>query len=372
MTKSHTNGSIAQMSKKTRKTVKQYAPMILDESTPPSRFMRRLSPRLRELVSMLEYARPAGSATEEAFIVRYIDTLPNVARDTYGNRIVTVGKQRPTIAYSCHTDTVHYEEGKQALCIDEAGLLALAPHSAASCLGADCTAGVWLMRRMILAGKPGLYIFHREEEIGCKGSKHLVKHTPELVDGITAMIALDRRGYDSVVTEQVTGVTASNRFATSLAAQLGGAYRPDDGGIYTDSAYYAGVIPECTNVSVGYHDQHGTSETLDHVFLDALLLTLLRLDYSGLEISRQPQEPKARDYYYYSSAYGAWADRYYDYMAGEACSDYTQPYVDRELVDMIRKHPEAVARLMRQWDLTEGDLYEAIREQEDEEDIKYR
>jgi len=355
----------------------RHQPTFLQEETLITDKLRKLSPRLKELVSMLEYARPEDSATEEHFITSYLDTLPGMTSDAFGNRICKVGRAAPTIAWSSHTDTVHYDEGTQALEIDKHGCIALDWNSDASCLGADCTAGVWLMRRLILAGKPGLYIFHRKEESGGQGAKWITSNTPELVDGIQAMIALDRYGYSSVITEQTTGVTASKRFAASLAGQLGGAFEPDNGGIFTDSAFYNHLIPECTNLSVGYFNQHGSTETLDYEFTDALLIELLRLDYGKLEIARDPKAPQVDrkpwrgGYYYHRPEHDDAMDQYYKEQWEDNHGPGTEQrtgghdvYSDMELVELVRRNPEAAARLLRAWDLTEDDLYEAIRDHE--------
>src|SRR3546814_793550 len=65
-------------------------------------------------------------------------------------------------------------------------------------------------------------------------------------------------------------------FATNLASALnrqnsGFRYAPDDTGVYTDTNEYAGIVPECTNLSVGYQRQHGPRETLDVVHCEQLL-----------------------------------------------------------------------------------------------------
>lgn len=379
------------------KPITKRGPVFLQEKTLVTESLKKLSPRLKELVAMLEYCRPEGSDTEEHFIASYLDTLPGMTKDGFGNRICIVGREKPRIAWSSHTDTVHYDEGTQAIEVDKWGMLGLDFHSDANCLGADCTAGVWLMRRLIMAGKPGLYIFHRSEESGGQGSRWIAQNTPELVEGIDAMIALDRRGYTSVITEQTTGRTASNRFAQSLADQLNtfsglqNKFEPDDGGIFTDSAFYNHLIPECTNVSVGYFQQHSSNETLDHEFLDDLLLTLLKLDYSKLTIARDPQAEDVTSYRSYYGSYYRGAD--YDYemdkyhreqwretgsttsTKGGASSDYavSKPWsddeghqVDRELVELIRRNPEAAARLLGYWDCGVDDMREAIADYEQE------
>jgi hypothetical protein len=158
------------------------------------------------------------------------------------------------------------------------------------CLGADDTTGVWLMLEMIRAGVPGLYIFHRGEELGCVGSSHIARRTPELLDGIRYAISLDRRGTDSVVTHQCGRRTASDVFAWSLIDALelhdyGAA--PDPSGVYTDSESYAGLVPECTNISVGYENQHSSRESQDLVFAEDLRDRLVGFDESLLLCDRE-------------------------------------------------------------------------------------
>ena len=66
---------------------------------------------LGRLLEMLTYKRPAGSATEQEFIARFIYPL-EPWKDSYGNLIIQVG-DHPNILWSCHTDTVHQVGGRQ-------------------------------------------------------------------------------------------------------------------------------------------------------------------------------------------------------------------------------------------------------------------
>lgn len=363
-----------------RKAPKKPRPLFLNETSFNGDQRKALSPRLAELANMLEYARPEGSDTEEAFIAKYIDTLPGINIDAYGNRWTRIGKGACNVAWTSHTDTVAYTEGKQAIDFDKDGDFCLDYNSQGECLGADCTAGVWLMRRLILAGKHGLYIFHRKEESGGQGSTWITENTPELVKGIDIMISLDRRGYDSIITEQSTGKTASRTFAVSMMKELGGAFKPDPTGSFTDSAFYSHLIAECTNLSIGYHSCHSTSETLDFVFTDALLVKLMKLDYSKLIVSREPK-PRGRAWGSYGSYYNASTyDRWTDYINGSendtendypAEEDLTEGFEDHGLADgnlcvdshlatLVNRNPEAVAMLLEQWDLGLEEVYEAI------------
>jgi hypothetical protein len=245
---------------------------------------------LKTLIAMHEYCRPMGTATEQAFIDAYISNLPNAERDPHGNWHVTVDDT--PILWSCHTDTVHAKEGMQWVSYNrKTGNLTLPKWSASSCLGADDTAGVFLCREMILAKVPGHYVFHYGEERGGIGSGTLADKNPEFLRGFDFAIALDRQGHSDVITHQGIGRTASDAFAVSLAKQLGGYYAPCAFGIYTDTEEYCGLIPECTNVSIGYTRAHSHAETLDtrHVF--RLLQALKKINIAKLICARKPARP---------------------------------------------------------------------------------
>ena len=240
----------------------------------------------RELVEMLSTRRPARSKTEERFISTYLDTLPNVKQDDHGNRIIKIGKA-PRVLWSSHTDTVHNKDGVQSVARNGNLVQLHKDESVSSCLGGDDSAGVWIMRQMILRRIPGLYVFHRDEEVGGFGSTWIAEHTPELFKGIDYAIALDRKGYDSVITHQGSRC-ASDEFARDLAAQLGGAYKPDSTGVFTDTANYTGLVPECSNLSCGYGNAHTATEFQDVVFAYDLLERLCALDFNKIRVARDP------------------------------------------------------------------------------------
>jgi hypothetical protein len=309
------------------------------------------SPALQELMDMHTYCRPAGSKTEAAFCAAYIDTLPGVEIDGYNNRIVQVG-DKPTVLWSSHTDTVHRKGGFQAIAYGD-GVLSLTKSSMAtsSCLGADCTAGVWLMRQMILRKVPGLYIFHAEEEIGGGGSNFIATKTPQLLTGIDHAIAFDRRGDSSIITHQ-GGRCASNGFATALGDALTGQdkagytyqFTPDSTGTFTDTANYTHLIPECTNISVGYYKAHTPGEYLDVRFLVYLLGKLCSLDTTKLPVLRDPKEFDVFNYRTSTSRY----------------SSYTTHNHWDTLADLVYDNPDATATLLEALGVTADQLRDYI------------
>ena len=269
----------------------------------------QLSELEKELCTMMTYCRPAFSATEEQFIADYIDVLPNVKTDGYGNRLVIVGNN-PTVLFSCHTDTVHRIEGKHRVLIDP-NSPKIAYSENANCLGADDTTGCFLARNMILSGIPGLYVFHRAEEVGGRGSAWLTYNTPDVVKNITHAIAFDRKDYTHVITHQ-GGRCCSDEFAKDLSTRLGLDFAPNSHGVFTDTANYTDLVGECTNLSVGYHAQHTHNEVQDITFAIQLLNALLDVNWDKLVSKRKAGEVE-RFSYGPSNYYDDW-DIYSNYM----------------------------------------------------------
>lgn len=293
--------------------------------------------------------RPAGNPYEEAFINRYIDPLnPNV--DAFGNRWIDVGTDEPTVVWSSHTDTVHNRGGFQLVEVNKRNIASLAPKQKDSnCLGADCTTGVWLMLEMIEAGVPGRYIFHRDEENGGNGSKWIATNNPSLLHGIKYAIAFDRRGVTDVITHQGSK-TCSQKFALSLCAALGGGYKPNSNGMFTDTKNYRRLVPECTNISVGYYGAHSPKETQDLGHLKWLRDTLCQIDLSNLVVDRDPAEPDpVLNYGYYAGG-------------GSSFGSYRTPTT---IQDLVRDYPYTIATILREhgWDFESLDweIYERNR-----------
>ena len=286
------------------------------------------------LIEILSWARPHDSETEQRFCREFLDTVPGMQKDAFGNRMCRIGTDK--VLWSCHVDTVAKRGGPQAVSLDADGIASLAAGKPGMSLGADDGAGVWIMLSMIAAGRPGLYVFHRGEEVGCLGSAWIVENTPELLTGIDAAVAFDRAGHRDIITHQISGRTCSDAFAQSFADELsllgGGllAYRPDDGGVYTDTNEYAHIIPECSNVSVGYRGQHGPRETLDVVHCARLLNAMLNFDFAKMKIERDPTAPDRHDFDWHRTPKRR-ADKLEDY----ASVIETYPYVAAQLLTRL-------------------------------------
>lgn len=92
-----------------------------------------------------------------------------------------------------------------------------------------------------------------------------------------------------MITEQIYGPCCSDNFAKQLAKCLNDTdenfnYKPDPTGIYTDSAQFTVLIPECTNISVGYYSEHSYSERQDILHLERLCKSVCLIDWESLPV----------------------------------------------------------------------------------------
>lgn len=251
----------------------------------------RADSKLQGFLDMLRHMRPEGSKMHRAFCVRYLEPVFGPA-DLDGNYTLKIGKN-PRIMFTAHSDTVHAIGGFQKLQIGRDAktgndTIRLHPKSKSNCLGADDTSGIYLILEMIAAGVPGLYCVFNAEEIGCKGSRAFAEFRVKELAGIEFCISFDRKGFDSVITHQSSGRTCSDQFANDLAGILGAdlGLKPDPTGSYTDSNEFAGLVSECTNLSVGYLAQHTAKESQDWEYLQDLAGRLIRADWDSLRAFR--------------------------------------------------------------------------------------
>ena len=247
---------------------------------------QRLETELKLYIEMLACMRPASSKAEKRFIQQFIAPL-GALPDSHGNYWLTIpqpGDVPSQVLWSSHTDTVHRQGGIQSLAVVDTMVSAVK----SDCLGADCTTGVWLMRQMILARVPGVYVFHRAEEIGGLGSQAIACRGDQRLAPIKFAIAFDRKGVDSVITHQMMGRCCSEAFVASITPMLPGAYRSDKTGSFTDTANYVDDISECTNISVGYYAQHTAAETQDLSHMVKLARALALFDETQLVAERDP------------------------------------------------------------------------------------
>lgn len=250
------------------------------------------------LLDMLTYRRKAGSLTEQAFIEKYILPLnPGVHCAENGDALAYTVVTDPSskTLFTAHTDSCHQTEGIQQIAYDPQLNLVYKDKSPddRQCLGADDAAGMWLMLEMITAKVPGTFHFPLMEEVGGRGSAGMARLWPDFLRQFDRAIAFDRAGYSDVITHQFGGRCCSDEFAQALADQLNLQpdleYAPSPDGVFTDTANYTGLVPECSNLSIGYNLQHGPEEYQDVEHLLRLRDAVLNVDWESLPTVRNPE-----------------------------------------------------------------------------------
>lgn len=209
--------------------------------------------------------------------------------DEFGNYYIEIGKNYSTM-FTCHLDTA----SREVQMINQIQTGNFIHTDGKSILGADDKAGMTVILYMISKMVPGLYYFFVGEEVGCIGSRALSEKFD--FPNITKVVSFDRRGTGSVITEQMYGRCCSDEFAQALcdlfnSTGLGLNYSPDDTGIVTDSAQFIDIVPECTNISVGYYNEHTSKEKQDIDHLTRLCRAAVTIDWESLPILRNPNEP---------------------------------------------------------------------------------
>lgn len=287
-----------------------HLPLLQPETLPQNIFWQVLS-------QALTMRRDYGSTTESQFVAWLSQRLGATLIDAAGNlHVDTRFDPSHRTMFTAHTDSVHSSGGDNEVRVD--GKFWRAGKGAA--LGADDGSGCALLAYLIDCGTPGYYVFFRGEERGGVGSKWLSDHMPELFDGVfDRAVAFDRAGYADVITHQSGGRCCSDEFAEALSEKLSAdemMYMPCSGGVYTDTAEFVKLIPECTNISVGYKYQHGDREEQDVEFLWQLARGIVSINWDDLPTVRDPKAKPVYKYSYsgkYESLATAWDDDKYEY-----------------------------------------------------------
>jgi hypothetical protein len=297
--------------------------------------------------SYLEYARAPFSIAEENFINRYIVPRGSYA-DSFGNHFIRLGTGDKKIALTCHTDTIHHFGGKQEL-TQQGEWLQLKNQKRGFCLGADDGAGIYAINQLVDNFKRGLYSFDpeavsliicyfRDEERGGCGSAFAAKNS-NLFDDIPIIISLDRQDQNDIVISQLSASCCSDNFTIPLMNHFNSS--PAHGS-FTDSATWMDLpancgFRECTNLSVGYENQHSGNERLNTDFLlDFFIPKLLSFDWGQLTATRVPNDFNNWDY------------------SGNYSGGYSGNYSDLE--DYVYRNPATVSDYLDSCGISVNDL----------------
>jgi len=225
--------------------------------------------------------------------------LPDdIQKDKFGNYFYVVGDGSSRVIFASHLDTVSwsYEDVTHTFSDDDK----IVGTDGTTTLGADDKAGVTIMLYMIEKKVPGLYYFFIGEEVGCIGSGKVSTETHIFNQkNYDKIISFDRRGNTSVITHQSSVRCCSDIFANDLCDQLnnhGLGMEIDSTGVCTDSLEFVELIPECTNLSVGYLDEHTPDETQDLEFLEKMCKACSKVDWESLPTRRNPKVTEYKTY----------------------------------------------------------------------------
>lgn len=285
----------------------------------------------KTLARALSMMRPHATMATAEFTDWLFNALPPAVRslawlDAADNLHVDT-RQDPTnrTLFTAHVDTVHRKMGANKIRKTDSTW-----YADGAPLGADDGVGCALLMHLIHSKTPAYYIFTQGEEVGGIGAKHVAKEHATLLAQFDRAIAFDRKGTDSVITHQGWGRTASDEFGQALADALNETdatgnlmYSPDDTGVYTDTAEFTDIIPECTNVSCGYYSEHTEKEHLDMRHFAQLAKSVVLIDWDALPTMRDPKvleskwDTSPKDYTnkydpkWYASAYSDYDDTFY-------------------------------------------------------------
>lgn len=238
--------------------------------------------------------------TKLTYILGDEDELEYILPDGYqqdeiGNYFIKIGNS--DTMFTCHLDTATNKKVKVNHVVeneDNPEKQIFVSTDGHTILGADDKAGVIVLLHMIENKVPGLYYFFIGEEKGTVGSSGILKKRPDLFKDYKKCISFDRKGYGSVITKQFGTTCCSKEFADKLVQELtsacGTSFKEDPTGVYTDSAVFMDDIPECTNISVGYFNEHTHNEHQNITYLEWLCDGAVKVDWGNLPVERDPNE----------------------------------------------------------------------------------
>jgi hypothetical protein len=236
-------------------------------------------------LSLVTETYPHGHEEE---VVKFLPQF--LKRDSFGNYYHIIGES--DTSFTSHLDTASFVKSEINLIEFEKDGELFIKTDGRSILGADDKSGVTILLYLIHNNIPGVYWFFIGEERGGIGSRKVVTNYDKypFMKNIKKMVSFDRRNYYSVITNQGGVECCSNEFAKSLCDELnrgGLKLGLDPTGVFTDSANFIDVIPECTNISVGYFDEHRNTEMQNISYLEKLCKSVVSCDWNKLEIKRK-------------------------------------------------------------------------------------
>lgn len=316
---------------------------------------------MRPLKKFLQLTTKTYPNGHEAELIKHLPKDYKI--DNFGNYYVKIGESKT--CFTCHLDTADWKQ-KDVKHRFNNGYV---KTDGTSILGADDKAGMTVILYMIEKKVPGYYFFFIGEEVGCQGSSKLATALWKAMNAKTIttypfdkVISFDRRGTNSVITHQMYGRCCSNEFANELSRQLNEAeptfvYEPDNSGIMTDSAQFTEFISECTNISVGYYNEHTHNESQDIEHLQNLCRAVIHVKWDELPIKRDPDVIDEDEEDDYDEAYGF--DTYLSYEPYDKTKHVYSEFTESNYTNVVDENGDTKkVFISKTWIAHETDMIE--------------
>jgi len=293
---------------------------------------------LDHMLDLTSYCFPTNY--EAQFFGQYFASI-GAEKDEFGNyflRNLTESGDISPVLFCAHMDTANSEITKTVHLLSSGERYLITDGK--SILGADDRSGMFVLLTMFHRGVPGTYAFFVGEESGRIGSECFAKTLkPSGKNPYKAAIAFDRFGTGSIISKQMCYESCSQEFVSGLDLLFTehGLFLCDDpGGVYTDTYSFLSTIPECTNISVGYMNQHTPYESQDLLFLVKLTEVAVKLSWDKLPFVREPKKSSSLVYGGYS--FGSIGKDFYDDYKEDSGSIYYDDYRDETLDSSTDKY----------------------------------
>ena len=208
------------------------------------------------------------------YILKYLDRINvkeyyNIKHIDKGGILVTP-KGYPKYPLVCtHLDTINDTKYTELIKFNIKGdYISLAGDSSCHCLGGDDRCGVYIALELIKNRTPYGFGFFYDEEIGGVGSR-IASPLINNLEGVTAFIGLDRRGFDELALYGYDNSELVDLF------ERRGYFKAK--GSFTDASNLASLSDKrlaCINLSVGYYNEHTPKETINITAMNRTLTVL--------------------------------------------------------------------------------------------------
>jgi hypothetical protein len=209
-------------------------------------------------------------------------------KDNIGNYYYEIGNSKTL--FTSHLDTACKEREKVNHIVDGN----IIKTDGTTILGGDNKAGCVVLFYLIENNIPGTYYFFIGEEMAVHsnyphGSLLAIEDNSEFFKKFDRVISFDRKEKDQLITRQLGKNCCSDEFVDSLISQFksnGVSYKKDPTGYYTDSAFFANIVPEVVNLSVGVWNEHHKNEYVDIDYLSKVATAAVNIKWEKLPTKR--------------------------------------------------------------------------------------